>query len=415
MAEHNRPSTGSSPGTPPEGRGSLMRQRLQAARERLEGGFASAITSAMNAAGLRISVQSPPEAPVPTYTAPPVVPRPMPRADGSLRAFPPADFTSSPRPPRLDAPAPRPPGSDAPTPTPLVNDLLTRSYTAQPSAASFVFPKAPLLARKPVRVTAPVRPQVQGPTPVQVMSAVQNAVVGAVKVVSGTIAGVGAARDAAVAAAKTAGGAASVASGMATVASGIFPQLAALGIGVPKTHKAPKNRPGQPPQRRVADIIANPMGKSPPPGSPEASGAPARPTQKVQRVPLVRAKSSLELSRKEKTRKRRSYDDLQMKPQMGLTPHEVLLKVATLALGKTLLGMLEAGARGQQKALHRASERMSQKQIMLLGMLPAQYIMQRMPQPQLPAAPTADQSTEQVEQAERPPAAKPGGPFKIRY
>ena len=86
---------------------------------------------------------------------------------------------------------------------------------------------------------------------------------------------------------------------------------------------------------------------------------------------MVRAKSSLELSRKEKTRKRRSYDDLQMKPQIGLTPHEILLKVASLGLGKTLLGLLEAGARGQQKALQRSSERLSQKQIMLLGMLPA--------------------------------------------
>lgn len=102
-----------------------------------------------------------------------------------------------------------------------------------------------------------------------------------------------------------------------------------------------------------------------------------------------------------------------MKPQIGLTPHEVLLKVATLALGKTLLGMLEAGARGQQKALQKASERMSHKQIMLLGMLPAQYIVQRLPQqPQLPAAPSAHSAPEQ---AERPAATKPTGPLKIRY
>lgn len=245
------------------------------------------------------------------------------------------------------------------------------------------------------------------------MTAVQNAVVGAVSVVSGTIAGVGAARDAAVAVAKTASGAATVAGGMATVASGFFPQLAALGIGVPKAPKAPKNRPGMPPQRRVADIIANPMGKSPPPGAPTAAGAVPHPTRRVKRIPLVRAKSSLELSRKEKTRKRRSYDDLQMKPQIGLTPHEVLLKVATLALGKTLLGLLEAGARGQQKALQRASERMSQKQVMLLGMLPAQYIVQKLPpQPEVSADSSAASSPEQVD---RPAAGKPGGTFKIRY
>ena len=102
-----------------------------------------------------------------------------------------------------------------------------------------------------------------------------------------------------------------------------------------------------------------------------------------------------------------------MKPQIGLTPHEVLLKVATLALGKTLLGLLEAGARGQQKALQRASERMSQKQVMLLGMLPAQYIVQKLPpQPEVSADSSASSSPEQVE---RPAAGKPGGTFKIRY
>lgn len=400
MAEHNRPSTGSPPGSDPAGGGNPVRQRLQAARARLEGGFASAITAALNAAGLRILVAGPPAATPASAPPPPAAAAPSPATASAPRAFPPAGFTATPRPLRSEAPPPPLPAANRPA----------AARPAQPSAASFVFPKAPLLPRKPVRPANPAKQPARGPTPVQVMSAVQNAVVGAVKVVSGTMAGVGAARDAAVAVAKTAGGAASVASGMATVASGFFPQLAALGIGVAK---APKNRPGLPPQRRVADIIANPMGKSPPPGAPQDPGGPPRPTQRVQRIPMVRAKSSLDLSRKEKTRKRRSYDDLQMKPQLGLTPHEVLLKVATLALGKTLLGMLEAGARGQQKALQRASERMSQKQVLLLGMLPAQYIVQRLPvQPPLPAASPANHATEQVE---RPTAAKPGGPFKMRY
>lgn len=406
MADKTRPGAGSTAGADQKKNPAL--RNLLAVRARIESGFAAAINSALNAAGLRISVQSPPP---PVVSAPPVAPVGNRAQGGAPRPFPPADFTAVPAPPIEAKPA-------APLRTfPPAKSEAAVSKTAQLASALLAFSKNPLSqtpllsAHSTVPVT-PAKPVVRGPTPVQVMSAVQNAVVGAVNVVSGTIAGVGAARDAAVAVAKTATGAASVAGGMATVASGFFPQLAALGIGVPKAPKAPKNRPGMPPQRRVADIIANPLGKSPPPGAP-AAGGPPLPTRRVKRIPLVRAKSSLEMSRKEKTRKRRSYEDLQMKPQIGLTPHEVLLKVATLALGKTLLGLLEAGARGQQRALQRASERMSQKQVMLLGMLPAQYIVQKLPQQsEVPVDKSQAHSSEQVE---RPAAGKPGGTFKIRY
>ena len=402
MADNERPSTGSAVGAGPLSQRTRTPRGLDSVRARIEGGFAAAINSALSAAGLRVSVQSPPP---PSPPPPPVIPTTARPADGAPRPFPPADFTSTPRP----APPVRPAEPPRPFP-PAPSAPASRPALSTGSLLSFV--RAPRPSRG-TALAAPAKPPVRGPTPVQVMTAVQNAVVGAVSVVSGTIAGVGAARDAAVAVAKTASGAATVAGGMATVASGFFPQLAALGIGVPKAPKAPKNRPGMPPQRRVADIIANPLGKSPPPGAPIAAGAAPHPTRRVKRIPLVRAKSSLELSRKEKTRKRRSYDDLQMKPQIGLTPHEVLLKVATLALGKTLLGLLEAGARGQQKALQRASERMSQKQVMLLGMLPAQYIVQKLPpQPEVSADSSASSSPEQVE---RPAAGKPGGTFKIRY
>ena len=303
MAEPTRPGTGSTSGA--EQRGSELRRRLQAARARMEGGFATALSSALNAAGLRIAVQSVP-APV---DLPPVGPRvspvtaPTPAAAEEARPFPPGAFSSSPHPLRTGlSVAADGPGSSRP---------------AAPSAASFVFPKVPAPSKQSHRAAALPKSKVVGPTPVQVMSAVQNAVVGAVKVVSGTIAGVSAARDAAVAATKTAGGAASVASGMATVASGFFPQLAALGIGVPK---APKNRPGLPPQRRIADIIANPLGQKRPSGAPGADGTVPHPTRRVQRIPMVRAKSSLDISRKEKTRKRRSYDDL-----LATTPTRTIL------------------------------------------------------------------------------------------
>lgn len=369
------------PTAPREGLASRLARRLLPMREQLAGGIATTLNSALQAAGLNLQIEAPPQAAKPT--PPPPAPGPGTTAGpggpysftASVGSRP--QFTGAPR------PAASPPGF------------------AQPLA---VKPKAP----------------VRGPTPMQVMNAVQGAVVGAVKVVSGTYEGVKAAGEAARAASKTATGAASVASGVATVASGFFPQLAALGIGV---QKAPKNRPGMRPQRRVADIIANPIGKTPPQvldrsGSVGGSAVPPRPVGRVQRMPMVRPKSSLELKRKEKAHKVRSYSDLQMRPQLGLTPHEILLKVATLALGKTLLGFLESGARAQQQALQRVNERMSQKQIMLLGMLPAQYVVARLP-PQPADLPPAPEPAPQASQPTSPiPAAgppNPSGSFKIRY
>lgn len=265
---------------------------------------------------------------------------------------------------------------------------------------------------------APARPAAArsapppGPTPVQVMSAVQNAVVGAVNVVSAVGAGVGAARDAARAASKSASGAADVASGVATVAAGFFPKLAALR----PAPRVPRNRPGMPPQRRVADIIKNPMGRSAAPKADEDPAAPPRPVRRVQRIPMVRPKSSLALGRMDQARKPRSYDDLKMRPQLGLTPHEILLKVATLTLGKTLIGLLESGARSQQKALQRVNDRMSQRQVMLLSMLPAQFVVQRLPQHEpAPAVPVAAPAPKDPPPSASGPAGSSGGAFKLRY
>jgi len=337
----------------------LLRKRLQPVGERLTGGIASTLNGALRAAGLKLEIETPASPPTPR----PFVP------------FPPAAGAG--------------PG--------VIRPAFTQPYAVTP-------PLPPSAKQAP-----------RGPTPVQVMSAVQNAVVGAVSMVSGTVAGVGAARDAARAASKTATGAASVATGAATVASAFFPKLAALGIGVPK---APKNRPGMRPQRRVADIIANPMGRTPPATLAGVSPLdPSRPVKRIQRIPMVRAKSSLDLSRREKTQKPRSYADLQMRPQLGLTPHEILLKVATLALGKTLLGFLEAGARSQQKALQKVNERMSQKQIMLLGMLPAQYIVQRLPAApdEPPTMPSARPQSDQLHQVSPNFPGSTSGAFKVRY
>lgn len=414
---------------------SLVQGRLQAARERMEVGMASALNKALGAVGLDVKIQSAPEpnaAPgqpaAPSVTAPPIAPpappappvpaapaavaeapslAPLPEAGLGLRAFPTAGTTPLPIRPlgSMPGPAPKPMGfAPLPLPPKATQSVWTKllepiQSLLQPAAAASSSASAPSAPKAP-------RPVPQGPTPVQVMNAVQGAVVGAVKVVSGTIDGVGAAIDAGRAVSKSATGAAKVASGLATVASGFYPQLAALGIGV---QRPPKNKPGVPPRRKVSEILANPIGRTQP-GAPGAAGAPPRPMKRVQRIPMVRPKSSLALGRKESAPKPRSYADMQMKPQIGLTPHEILLKVATIALGKTLLGFLEAGARSQQKALQGVSERMSQKQIMLLGMLPAQYIVSRLPQaqPEAPAA-TAKSAT-----AAPDPAPGAGG-VKIRY
>lgn len=373
---------------------SLVQQRLVAARERVEQRVAGAINTALRVTGLGVSVQAP-SAPEKAPAAPPAAaaPEAAPATPRAPRPFQPAPEPQEHRP----EPAPAPAASVAPPPAPR--------------------PAAPLPMPQRISAPPPFIPPPQGPTPVQVMTAVQNAFGGAVKVISGTIDSVGAAIDAGRAVGKTATGAASVATGVATVASGFFPRLAALGIGV---QKAPKNRPGMPPRRRVADIIANPIGRAKPesaPASAESGQAPPRPVRRVQRLPMVRPKSSLEMSRKEKAAKPRSYADLQMKPQMGLTPHEILLKVATIALGKTLIGFLESGARAQQKALKGASDRLSQKQIMLLGMLPAQYIVKRLPQAQAEAQP---QQPSEAPADSAPGAAAGQGTgsgtgFKIRY
>ncbi|MFO0579370.1 MAG: hypothetical protein U1A78_35665 [Polyangia bacterium] len=406
-------SRGASPGATAGGL-SRLQQRLQAARERLEGGVASALNTALTAAGLDVSIQpatpKPPAGrPAAASVAAAAAPGPAAPAGAAAAldvAPPPPAAEPGPRPfPSADA-LPLRPGAAASTvaPAPKPIEFAPLPPAAKPAASPWARLIEPLQGLTATN-TAPAapRPVPQGPTPVQVMNAVQSAVVGAVKVVSGTIDGVGAALDAGRAAGKTASGAASVASGLATVASGFYPQLAALGIGV---QKAPKNKTGAPPRRRkVSEILAKPI------GSPQAAAASAgKPMKRVQRLPMVRPKSSLALSRKDSAPKPRSYADLQMKPQIGLTPHEILLKVATIALGKTLLGFLEAGARSQQKALQAVSERMSQKQIMLLGMLPAQYIVKRLPQAQ-PETPAASKEPSRSESA---PEQTSSG-FKIRY
>lgn len=358
----------------PSGLLGRLRSSLQPARERITSGIASTLTGVLNAAGLKLEIEATPPS-ADAQALPQVVPQPQPR--GPLSPLP----TMS--------------------PLPVMPGLPVAAAPARPVVA-------PLSQPYPLTPPPP-----RGPTQVQVMTAVQRAVSGAVKVVSGTVDGVRAAGAAARAASTTATGAGAVASGVATVASGFFPQLAALGIGVPK---APKNRPGMRPQRRVADIIANPMGRAPQPAGP---GEPARPVRRVQRLPMVRPKSSLALTRNENRPKLRTYSDLQMRPQIGLTPHEILLKVATITLGKTLLGFLEAGARSQQQALQRVGARMSEKQIMLLGMLPAQYIAMRMPPTpvaaEAPPTPSARPSSDPASPAQPSASSSASGAFKIRY
>lgn len=364
----------------PSGLLGRLRSGLQPARERITGGIASTLNGVLSAVGLKLEIEAAPPGPDAAAPARPQVVQP----------------------PQTRVPV-SPISPISPLPTMFPVPAVPVAAPARPLA-----PLAQPYSLAPAPAPAPPR----GPTQVQVMTAVQRAVSGAVKVVSGTVDGVRAAGAAARAASTTATGAGAVASGVATVASGFFPQLAALGIGVPK---APKNRPGMRPQRRVADIIANPMGRAPQQAA--APGEPPRPVRRVQRLPMVRPKSSLALSRNENKPKLRTYSDLQMRPQIGLTPHEILLKVATITLGKTLLGFLEAGARSQQQALQRVGARMSEKQIMLLGMLPAQYIAMRLPPTpvEAPPTPSARPSSDPASPAQPSASSSASGAFKIRY
>lgn len=137
----------------------------------------------------------------------------------------------------------------------------------------------------------------------------------------------------------------------------------------------PKNQLGRPPQRRIPQAVSAKSVAIPQHGTePEIEPVSSKQIDDsaktaVTRTPLLRPKSSLQAAREHQLLRRRTYEDLQLRPQRGLSPHEILLKIATLTLGKSLLAQLMAGAERQQVAMQRATHRLSHRQGVLLGLL----------------------------------------------
>lgn len=119
------------------------------------------------------------------------------------------------------------------------------------------------------------------------------------------------------------------------------------------------------------------------------------PAKLVQRQPLARPKSSLSVARA-RARRPRSLSDLRTGPRAGMKPHEILIKMAGVSLGQSLLGAIEGSVRRQLEGLKRESARLADKQVALLCMLPsslldevAQRCVAPAPAPALEAAPAA--------------------------
>ncbi len=108
-----------------------------------------------------------------------------------------------------------------------------------------------------------------------------------------------------------------------------------------------------------------------PAAAPEVKAAPARPVQV--RQPLARPKSSLAVARA-RTRRPRSLSDLRSGPRAGMKPHEILIKMAGVSLGQSLIGAIEGSVRRQLEGLERESARLADKQVSLICMLPASLL-----------------------------------------
>ena len=142
--------------------------------------------------------------------------------------------------------------------------------------------------------------------------------------------------------------------------------------------------------------------------------------RKSQLLPPEQPKSSLDLRGREQGPRRRSYDALQTRPQRGLLPHEILLKIATLALGKTLLARLQLGAQRQQQILQRESDRMSGKQSALLKQLPSEFFAQLQAESDRATVDPAESVTQPALRSQtgarfQRVGSTVGSPIKIRY
>ncbi|UQA57621.1 hypothetical protein [Polyangium aurulentum] len=137
-----------------------------------------------------------------------------------------------------------------------------------------------------------------------------------------------------------------------------------------------------------------------------AARAPAAAKPQQARQPLARPKSSLSVARA-RSRRPRSLSDLRSGPRAGMKPHEILIKMAGVSLGQSLVGAIEGSVRRQLEGLERESARLADKQVALICMLPAS-ILDQMTQCSAPPA---------LEPAPAPAPAPGQGStgFRMRY
>jgi hypothetical protein len=143
---------------------------------------------------------------------------------------------------------------------------------------------------------------------------------------------------------------------------------------------------------------------------PPAAPAKARPPQARQQ--LARPKSSLAVTRA-RSRRPRSLSDLRSGPRAGMKPHEILIKMAGVSLGQSLIGAIEGSVRRQLEGLERESARLADKQVSLVCMLPSS-ILEQVAQNCAISAPTPAPALEAAPAPTPAPAPAPAG-FRMRY
>ena len=88
-----------------------------------------------------------------------------------------------------------------------------------------------------------------------------------------------------------------------------------------------------------------------------------------------------------------------------MKPHEILIKMAGVSLGQSLVGAIERSVRRQLEGLERESARLADKQAALIGML-GSSILEQMTQASAPPA---------LEPAPAPAPAPASTGFRMRY
>ncbi len=145
----------------------------------------------------------------------------------------------------------------------------------------------------------------------------------------------------------------------------------------------------------VGSLIGSSLGRAP---QRQAKALPAGP-RVIRRRPLARARSTLDMMRKNERRRPRSYADLEARQVAGIEPHEIFMKVASYQLGQMLLSVLQRSAEAQLNACNAAKRKLTERQIMLLSRLPMAMLERILP-PQLALPPAPMEAAKKVKQKE---------------